>query len=174
MFVVFGVSPPLPVPTPCLISLVSDSTTSRLTCAEPTAPTHLGEVATHDTHVSVTNPADRTVKKDPLNSWARSVGWLAQFGVGLREPARGDGKCHQAPIYYGALVTEVRSPWPPVCARPAGGRRAIAALHPKQARKQAHDATPVARGKHDTTKTCSVRERPGKANKNDAQPSGLA
>ena len=44
------------------------------------------------THVPVTNPADITVKKDPLNSRARSVGWLAQFGVGFREQARGDGK----------------------------------------------------------------------------------
>ena len=64
---------------------------------KPTAPTQLGEGATHDTHVPVTNPADITVQKNPLNSRARSVGWLAQFGVGLREPARGDGKCHQAP-----------------------------------------------------------------------------
>ena len=70
--------------------------------------------------LSHTNPADITAKKDPLNSRARSVGWLAQFGVGLRKPARGDGKCHQAPIYYGALVTKVGSSWPPVCARPGG------------------------------------------------------
>ena len=79
------------MPSPRLVSLVSDST-SRLPCAKPTAPTQLGEGATHDTHVPVTNPADITVKKDPLNSRARSVGWLAQFGVGLREPARGDGR----------------------------------------------------------------------------------
>ena len=45
---------------PSFICLVSDST-SRLPCAEPTALTHLGEVATHDTHFPVTNPADRTV-----------------------------------------------------------------------------------------------------------------
>ena len=39
-------------------------------------------------HVPVTNPADSAeLKKKLLNSRARSVGWLAQFGVGLREPA---------------------------------------------------------------------------------------
>ena len=65
-------------------------------------------------------PRIEQLKKDPLNSRARSAGWLAQFGVGLREPARGDGKCHQAPIYYRALITKVRSPWPPICARPGG------------------------------------------------------
>ena len=97
-----------PVPTPCLISLVSDST-SRRPCAEPTAPARLGEVATHNTHVPVTSPADRTGKNNSLYSRARSVGCLAQFGVGLREPARGDGKCHQAPWYSGALVTKVGS-----------------------------------------------------------------
>ena len=62
-----------PVPSPRLVSLVSDST-SRLPCAKPTAPTQLGEGATHDTHVPViNNPADITVKKDPLNSRARSA-----------------------------------------------------------------------------------------------------
>ena len=39
---------------------------------------------TTTTHVRVTTPADITVKKYPLNSRERSVGWLAQFGVGLR------------------------------------------------------------------------------------------
>ena len=35
------------------------------TCAKPTAPTHLGEGTTHDTHAPVTNPADMTIKKWP-------------------------------------------------------------------------------------------------------------
>ena len=54
-----------PVPSPRLVSLVSDST-SRLPCAKPTAPTHLGDLgegAAHETHVPFTNPADITVVK---------------------------------------------------------------------------------------------------------------
>ena len=141
-----------PVPAPCLISLVSDST-SRLPCAEPTASTHLGEVATNDTHVPVTNLADRTFKKDPLNSRARSAGlaravWRRVKGTSSwrREVPSGTGILRDARNESRIVVA--------ACLRSA--KRAIEALHPKQA----HDANPVTNTTH--LKLVQCANGPGK------------
>ena len=115
----------------------------RLPCAEPTTPTHLGEGATHGTHFPVTNPADRTAKKDPLNS--RLPGTQRWMARAVRRRVKETSSWRREVPSGSVVLRGARNKSliaVAACLRSA--RRGIAALHPKPA----HDATPVANTAH--------------------------
>ena len=101
-------------------------------------------------------------------SWMARAVWRWVKGR-LREPARGDGKCHhQAPCYY--LLWGARNEsWIVLAACLRSARRAIAALHPKQAQ----DATPVTNTKQLKLAQCANGPGGKREKKNDVQPAAL-
>ena len=88
---------------------VHGGSTSRLLCAKPAAPPQLGENEHDDRHVSVESHVVITTDTHPINSRARGAGWVAWFGLPLRERPCLGGKCQQARGCSWAFATMLRS-----------------------------------------------------------------
>ena len=89
--------------------LVHGGSTSRLLCAKPAAPPQLGENEHDDRHVPVESHVVITTDTHPINSRARGAGWVAWFGLPLRERPCLGGKCQQARGCSWAFATMLRS-----------------------------------------------------------------
>ena len=84
-----------PASTSCVFFFAGDFTCAA-SFAEQRAPAPLDENRHGGPRVPVINPADRVIKKDPVNSRASGAGQLACFGRPLRERPCLGGKCQQA------------------------------------------------------------------------------
>ena len=95
---------------PPVIFFVDGGSTSRLLCAKPAAPTQIDEHEHDDPHVLVESHVVITTDTYPIDSRrARGVGWVAWFGLPLRERPCLGGKCQQARGCSWAFATMLRS-----------------------------------------------------------------
>ena len=97
-----------PASTACHF-FVNGGSTSQLLCAKPAAPTQIDEHEHDDPHVPVESHAVITTDTYPIDSRARGVGWVAWFGLPLRERPCLGGKCQQARGCFWAFATMLRS-----------------------------------------------------------------